>query len=149
MTESRPVADSKRIGRNHPIALRRHQRHAGVDQFLLRIEDVERGALTDTSFFSNAVKRGLGGAHLRLGGDDLRLGSFKLAPGLHDQLLGRVTLGIEIHAALAERFLGLTDRRVFRTTLIKRNRDRAEGNADKTSSSRRWWSVRRYSSHLR
>ena len=82
----------QRIGPHHPVALRGDQRHPGVDQLLLRIEHIERGALADARLLAHAVERDLGGVHLRLGRLDLRLGGFELAPGLNQRLLGLVAL---------------------------------------------------------
>ena len=55
-----------RIGRDHPVALRGDQRDARIDQILLGIEHVERGALADAGFLAHAVERDLGGGDLRL-----------------------------------------------------------------------------------
>ena len=111
----------ERIGGDHPVALRADQRHAGVDQLLLRVEHVERGALADAGFLAHAVQRDLGGVHLGLGRLDLRLGGFELAPGLHQRLLRLVARRVEVDAALLQRLLGLADLRVFGAALIDRN----------------------------
>jgi hypothetical protein len=45
----------KRIGRHNAIVLGRDQSYAGVDQFLLRIEDIESCALPDPRFLTHAI----------------------------------------------------------------------------------------------
>src|SRR6185503_13060730 len=96
---------------------------AGIDQFLLRVEHVERGALADARLFAHAVERDLGRGDLRLRGDDLRLGRLQLAPRLHDARPYQVALHVELDAALAERLLGLADQRIFSAALIDRHLD--------------------------
>jgi hypothetical protein len=46
--------------------LRGHERGARIHEFLLRIEDVEGGALADPCFFAHAVERDFRARHLRL-----------------------------------------------------------------------------------
>ena len=73
----------QRVGRDDAVALRDHQRHAGVDQFLLRVEHVERGALADAASSRtpfSAISAAVTCCCVAL---DLRLGGFELAPGLH------------------------------------------------------------------
>jgi hypothetical protein len=103
-----------------------HKGRAGVQQFLGRVEDVECGALSDTRFFAYTVERGFSRHHLRLSGQDLRLGGFDLAPSLHRLLLNRVALVIKIDAILSQCLFGLTNRRVFGPPLIEWNRYSAE-----------------------
>jgi len=62
----------QRIGCDDAVSLRRHERDARVHEFLLRVEDVERRALADARFLTNAVERDLGRGDLRLRGLDLR-----------------------------------------------------------------------------
>src|SRR5204863_2653906 len=52
------------IGGHDAVALRGDQRHAGVDEILLGVEHVERGALADAGFLAHAVERDLGGGDL-------------------------------------------------------------------------------------
>src|SRR4030095_5585210 len=104
-------------------ALRGHQRDARVDQLLLRVEDVERGALADAGFLAYAVERDLRRGHLRLRGLDLRLRGLELTPRLHDGGARLVAGGVEIDPPLAEIFLVLPNQRVFATALIDRNGD--------------------------
>ena len=54
--------------------LRGHQSHTRIHEFLLRVEDIERGSLPDPRLFAHTVERNLGGPHLRGGRLDLRLG---------------------------------------------------------------------------
>ena len=91
------------IGGHDAVALRGDQRHAGVDESLLGIEHVERGALADAGILAHAVERDLGGI-------DLRLGGLELPPGL-----GHVRLH------LVACLLGLPDGRVFGAALIERH----------------------------
>ncbi len=111
------------IGRNDAVALRGDERHAGVDEVLLRVEHVECRALADASLLAHAVERDLGGGDLRLGGIDLRLGGLELPPGLGHRRLHLVARGVEIEPTLAERLLGLADGRVFGAALIDRHRE--------------------------
>ena len=62
------------VGRHHPVVLRRDQCDAGIDQSLLRIEYVERGALTHPGLFAHAIESHLGRGDLGLGSDHLRFG---------------------------------------------------------------------------
>src|SRR5262249_12707208 len=109
------------VGRNDAIALRGDERHARVDEVLLGIEHVERGALADARFLGHAVERDLGGGDLRLGGIDLRLGRLELPPGLGHRRLHLIARRVEIEPTLAERLLGLPDGRVFGAALIERH----------------------------
>ena len=68
------------VGSDHPVTLGADQRHACVDQFLLRVEDVERGALADTRLFAHAVERNFRRLHLRLRRIDIGLRCLELAP---------------------------------------------------------------------
>ena len=106
---------------HHPVALGSHQRDPRIDQFLLRIEDVERGALADARFLAHAVERDLGGLDLGLRRLDIGLGGIELAPGLHHRLPHLVARGVEIEPPLPERLLGLPDQRIFGAALIERN----------------------------
>jgi len=63
--------------------LGRDQRDARVHEFLLRVEHVERCALTDARFLAHAVERDLGGVDLRGRRLDLRFSCVELAPALH------------------------------------------------------------------
>ena len=45
--------------------LRRDQRYAGIDEFLLRVDDIERRTLTHPRLFAHAVERDLRGIDLR------------------------------------------------------------------------------------
>src|SRR5215468_2538783 len=54
-----------RVGLHHPIALRGDERHPRVDEVLLRVEHVERGALTHAGLLAHAVERNLGRGDLR------------------------------------------------------------------------------------
>src|SRR5262245_29537340 len=109
------------VRRDDAIALRGDERHARIDEILLGIEHVERGALADARFLAHAVERDLGGGDLRLGGIDLRLSRLELAPGLGDRRLHLIARRVEVEPALAERLLGLPDGRVFGPTLIERH----------------------------
>ena len=102
------------IGRDDPIMLRRDQRDAGVDQFLLRVEHVERRALADARLFAHAVERDFGGVDLRGRRFDLRLGGVELAPALHHRRPRLIAIDVEIEPLLADRFLGLADGRNIR-----------------------------------
>src|SRR5262245_34429833 len=53
-----------RVGGHHPVALGGDERAARVDQILLGVEDVERGALADPRFLAYAVERDFGRRHL-------------------------------------------------------------------------------------
>ena len=65
----RQPADGRqqRVRSDHAIVLRGHQRDARINEFLLRIEDVERGSLPDPRLFADTVERNFGGVHLRCG----------------------------------------------------------------------------------
>src|SRR5215472_7089646 len=70
------------IGRDHAVVLRRGQCDAGIDQSLLRVEHVERRALTNPRLFAHAIESHLGRRDLGLGGNHLRFGGLQLTPGL-------------------------------------------------------------------
>ena len=78
-TAVRPTRASVIRG-NHPVTLRADQRHARVDQFLLRVEHVERGALADTRFLAHAVERDFRRLHLRLRRLDIALSPPRAGP---------------------------------------------------------------------
>ena len=63
--------------------LRGHQSHTRIHEFLLRVEDIERGSLPDPRLFTDTVEGDFGGVHLRRGRLDLRLGGVQLSPALH------------------------------------------------------------------
>ena len=55
----RKAADRRQhgIGGDDPVMLRRHQCNPRIDEGLLRIEHVERRALTHAGFFPHAIER--------------------------------------------------------------------------------------------
>ena len=110
-----------RIGRNHAIVLRGDERDARVDQRLLRIQDVERRPLSGLGFLAHAVQRDFRRLHLCLGGRDLRLAGNQLPPCRDDVGAGLIPRLFENEALLRQRFLGLTDQRLFAATLIDRH----------------------------
>ena len=81
----RQAADRRQqcVRGNDAIVLRGHQSHAGIDEFLLRIEDVERGSLSDPRLLADTVEGNFGGVDLRRGCLDLRLGGIQLSLALH------------------------------------------------------------------
>ena len=68
-----PTAASKGVRGDDAVVLCRHQRNPRVDQFLLRIEYIERGTLADARLFTHAIERDLSGVDLRGGRLDLCL----------------------------------------------------------------------------
>src|SRR3954449_9706996 len=98
-----------RIGRHHAVMLGSDERHARVDQRLLRVEHVQRGALAGLGFLAHTVERDLGGRNLRLRGLHLRLAGFQLAPGLHDVGAGLIACGFEIQTLLRQVLFRLAD----------------------------------------
>ena len=109
-----------RIGRHHAIMLRGDQRDARVDQRLLRVEHVERGALAGLGFFAHAVERDLGGRDLRLRRCTCALPASNWPHAVHDVGAGLVAGCFEVEALLRQRFLGLADQRIFGAALIDR-----------------------------
>src|ERR1700676_2856770 len=124
----RQAADRRqeRVRGHHTVVLRRDQRHARIDQFLLRVQHVERRALTDARFFAHAIERDFGRIHLRGCGFDLRLGGIQLTPALYHCLPRLVAVDVEVEALLPDRLLGLTDRGIFGAALVDRKREHAE-----------------------
>src|SRR6185312_13776963 len=90
----------QRVRGNHAVALRAYERDTRIDEFLLRVEYVEGGALTHASLLAHAVKGDFGSLHLRLRGLNIGLGGIQLTPGLHDGLAHLVARCVEIDAAL-------------------------------------------------
>ena len=93
---------------------------------LLRVEHVECGALPNAGLFAYAVERNLGRIDLRRARLDLRLGGVELAPALHHRGARLIAVDVETEPLLAQRLLGLTDRRIFGTALINRDRQLAD-----------------------
>jgi hypothetical protein len=58
-TLHRQSADRRQqcVRRDDAIVLRGHQSHARIHQFLLGVEDVERGSLPDPRLFADTVER--------------------------------------------------------------------------------------------
>ena len=52
--------------RYYSVMLRRHQRHPGIHQCLLRIENIESRSLAYPGLFAYPIERHLSGRHLRL-----------------------------------------------------------------------------------
>src|ERR1700688_398842 len=102
--------------------LRRDQGDPRIYQFLLRVEDVERRALSDSRLLAHAVERDLRRVDLRGRRFDLGLGGVELAPALHHRGPRLIAVDVEIEPLLAERFLGLTNGGVFGAALIDRYR---------------------------
>ena len=103
--------------------LRGHQSHACIHQFLLCVEDVERGSLPDPRLFANTIERNFGGVDLRRGCLDLRLGGIQLSPALHHRGPRLIAVDVEIEALLPNRFLVLANGGIFSAALINRDRD--------------------------
>src|SRR5215469_5454542 len=101
--------------------LRGDQSDARIYQFLLRIENVERGSLSDPRLLADTVEGNFGGVHLRGGCLDLRLGGVQLAPALHHRSPRLIAVDIKIEALLTKRFLGLANGGIFSAALIKRD----------------------------
>src|SRR6516162_1531147 len=78
--------------------LRGDQSHARIHQFLLRIEHVERGSLSDPRLLADTVERNFCGVDLRGGGLDLRLGSVQLSPALHHRGPRLIAVDVNIEA---------------------------------------------------
>src|SRR5579863_10528886 len=95
--------------------------HAGVDEFLLRVEDVERGTLPNSCFLSHTIKGDRAGIDLRLRGPDLRLGCCELAPALYDRGASLIAVSVQGEALLSKRLLRLTDGSELAATLIDWN----------------------------
>src|SRR5262249_8367666 len=118
-----PERREQRVGSNYAIVLRGDQSHARIHEFLLRIEHVERGSLSDPRLFSHTVEGDFGGVHLRGGCLDLRLGGVQLAPALHHRSPRLIAIDINIEALLAKCFLVLANGGIFSAALIKRDRE--------------------------
>src|SRR6516164_3644557 len=99
--------------------LRGDQSYACIHEFLLRIEHVERGSLSDPRLLADTVEGNFGGVHLRGGCLDLRLGGVQLTPALHHRSPRLIAVDINIEALLAKCFLGLANGGIFSATLIK------------------------------
>ena len=102
--------------------LRGDERDARVDQRLLRVQHVERGALAGLGFLAHAVQRDFRCRHLRLRRLHLRLAGDQLSPRRDDVGAGLVAGLFENQALLRQRFLRLADQRVFGAALIDRDR---------------------------
>src|SRR5581483_1812789 len=78
----RQAADRRqqRVRRNDPVALGADQRDARIHQFLLRVENIEGGALSHPRLLAHAVERDLGGLHLRLRRLNVRFGRIEQPP---------------------------------------------------------------------
>src|ERR1700738_1659159 len=127
-----PYVVQDRIGRDHAVMLRGDERDTGVDQRLLSVEHVERGALPGLGLFTNAVERDLRSRHLRLRRGDLRLARHQLAPCRHNVGAGLVPRLFGKQALLRQGFLRLADQRVFGAALIDRDRKlRDRGSAER------------------
>src|SRR5215210_3041299 len=111
-----------RIRRDDPVALRGDEVHAGVEQFLLRVQHVERGALPHPRLLAHARERDLGGLDLGLSGDDLRLSSLQRAPSGDDRGANLLAVDVDFDPSLPDGFLGLTDASVDFAALIDRHR---------------------------
>src|SRR5262249_12229939 len=61
----------QRVRSHYAIMLRGHQSNARIDEFLLRIENVQRCTLADAGFFTHTVERDLCRIDLRRRGFDL------------------------------------------------------------------------------
>ena len=70
------------VGLHHDVMLRAHQIDARIQQFLLRVEHVERRAGTEPRLLPDAVEGQLGCANLRLIGADLGQGAIQRLPRL-------------------------------------------------------------------
>src|SRR5215469_11879509 len=101
--------------------LRGDQSDARIYQFLLRIENVERGSLSDPRLLADTVEGNFGGVHLRGGCLDLRLGGVQLAPALHHRSPRLIAVDVKVEALLAKCFLGLANGGIFSAALIKRD----------------------------
>ena len=89
--------------------LGRDQRHAGIDQFLLGVEHVERRALADPRFLAHAVKRDLGGIDLCLCVDSIcALAASSWPQALHPVGASLIAIDVEARAA-ADRASPWTD----------------------------------------
>ena len=106
--------------------LRGHQSHARIHQFLLCVEDVERGSLPDPRLFANTVERNFGGVDLRRGCLDLRLGGIQLSPALHHRGPSLIAVDIKIEPLLTKSFLVLANGGIFGAALINRDRELSE-----------------------
>src|SRR6516165_919452 len=111
----------KREGSNYPVALRAHQRHPRVHQFLLRVQHIERGALANARFLAHPVQCDLGRLHLRLRRLDIGFRCIKLPPRLYDVLPHLVARRLKIKPPLPQRLLRLPHQRILRPALIDRD----------------------------
>src|SRR6516162_3851577 len=103
--------------------LRGHQSDARIYQFLLRIENVERGSLPNPRLFADTVERNFRGVHLRGGCLDLRLGGVELSPALHHRSPRLIAVDVKIEPLLTKCFLVLANGGIFAAALINRDRE--------------------------
>src|SRR6516164_565706 len=111
----------KREGSNYPVALRAYQRHPRVNQFLLRVQHIERGALANARFLAHPIQCDLGRLHLRLRRLDIGFRCIKLPPRLYDVLPHLVARRLKIKPPLPQRLLRLPHQRILRPALIDRD----------------------------
>src|SRR5262249_34794579 len=84
----------QRVRSHYAIMLRGHQSNARIDEFLLRIENVQRCTLADAGFFTHTVERDLCRIDLRRRGFDLGFGRVQLPPTLHHSRAGLSAIDI-------------------------------------------------------
>src|SRR5579863_3027891 len=100
--------------------LRGYECDAGIDQRLLRVQDVEDGALADGRLLACAKQGDLRRLDLGLRGGDLRLAGEQLAPSRNQVGARLIADLLEIETLLVCRLLRLPDQRIFGAALIDR-----------------------------
>src|SRR5882724_3382235 len=90
----------QRVRRDHAITLACNQPGAGVGQILLRIENIDRGALTSRGLAPYALERDSGGAYFGLCRRERYLRSFIARPCAGDRGSRLISDLFEHHPAL-------------------------------------------------
>ena len=106
--------------------VRGHQGHARIHEFLLRIEDVERGSLPDPRLFADNVERNFGGVHLRRGCLDLRFGGVQLSELCTDRSPSLIAVTSRSSRLLTKGFLVLANGGIFSAALVNRDRESSQ-----------------------
>src|ERR1700712_3149946 len=114
------------IGSDDPLALGADPPRLCQDQILLRVQDVDRGALAALRFPADALQGNGCGAHFGFGSGDRDLGAFMSDPGAGSGGAGLISDLVEYEPALRRQLLGLPGLRGGRAAVIDRRRHLAE-----------------------
>ena len=121
MDRQPPDSRQQAVGIDDLVVLRGDELDPRVEQRLLRVEDVERGALADLGLLAHAGERDFRRFDLRLRGAQDAARILIRAPGRDHRGADLVALQVGLQLLLAELFLGLARRRVVSAAVVDRD----------------------------